>query len=343
MSDDRDTHRKQLEGFFRDELRAAEAEAPSFDDLAAYVDGRLSPAESADLEQRIAGDEVVRREVELLRELRVEMARTRVAPARRAWVWTGLAAAASVAAVASLVLLKRGAGPSPAPAPSPIALVAAVSDGDRKVMLTEEGGLVGLGEVDADLRAAVASALRGQVAEPAGLAALRPGRSALMGTASGTPVFGPLAPVGLRVSNGRPTFLWSPHPEAVAYDVKVFDQDFREQAAGADIRGTEWQPPRPLAPGVIYLWQVTARTGHGRVSAPVPPRPEARFEVADEALLAQVGRRRSAAPSSHLVAAIAFLEAGLLDDADSELQALAAANPDSARVAALRDRVRSMR
>ena len=304
----------------------------------------MPPAERADLEQRIAGDEVVRREVELLRELHVEMARTRRAPARRAWVWTGLAAAASVAAVVSLVLLKRGPGPATPPGTSlPSVLVAAVTDGDQNVTLTDQGALVGLEGVDADLRAAVASALRGEVAEPSGLSALRPGRSALLGPASGTPVFGPLAPVGLRVSTGQPTFRWSPHPEAVAYDVKVFDADFSEQAAGADIRGTEWRPTRQLAPGRIYLWQVTARTSHGRVTAPAPPRPEARFEVADEALLAQVGRRRSAAPSSHLVAALALLEAGLLDDADAELQALSAANPDSTRVAALRDRVRSMR
>src|SRR5262245_60750406 len=144
MNDDRETHRKELEGFFRDDLRAAEAEAPSFDELAAYVEGRLSPAEKVELEERIAGDDVVRREVELLRELQAEMARTKQAPARRAWVWTGLAAAASVAAIASLLVIQRGPRPvGPAPGTAPAAL-ASLRDGSETVEVSGDGALVGL-------------------------------------------------------------------------------------------------------------------------------------------------------------------------------------------------------
>jgi uncharacterized protein HemY len=79
------------------------------------------------------------------------------------------------------------------------------------------------------------------------------------------------------------------------------------------------------------------------VSVPAAPQPEARFEVADDALMARVAQRRSGAPGSHLVAALALVEAGLLDEADTELAALLAQNPDAAEVARLRDRLRGMR
>jgi hypothetical protein len=344
MNDDREEDRRRLEGFFRDELRAAEADAPSFDELAAYVEGRLSPAEGAELEERIAADSVLRREVELLRELRDELARPQApAAARRSWPWMTLAAAAAVAVIAWWLLPRAGTPPGGGPgAPSP-APIAAVSDGDERVVLLEGGALIGLPGVDPDLRTAAAAALRGELPAPPDLRSLRSERSALMGQASGMPSFAPEAPVGTRVSTARPTLRWSPHPDATAYEVKVFDQDFNEQAAGGPIAGTEWQPDRDLAAGRVYLWLVTALTRRGRVSAPAAPQPEARFEVADPTLMAQVARRRGGAPSSHLVAALAFLEAGLLDDADVELQALATANPGAPRVSVLRDRLRALR
>jgi hypothetical protein len=242
-----------------------------------------------------------------------------------------------------LIVLEPGANPpDPRGSASPVTPVASLRDGDQTILLSADG-TVWLAGADDDLRAALGAALRGALPPVPDLASLRPGHSALMGRPSTAPAFGPEAPVGTRVATGQPTFRWTPHPDAAAYDVKVFDQDFREQASGVDVSGTQWQPPRPLAPGRIYLWQVSAHTSHGRVTAPAPPRPEARFEVAGDALLAQVTQRRSGAPSSHLVAALAFVEAGLLDDAEAELAALDTANPGNPQVPALRERLRGMR
>ena len=59
--------------------------------------------------------------------------------------------------------------------------------------------------------------------------------------------------------------------------------------------------------------------------------------------LAEVEARRAQAPASHLVSVIALVEAGLLDDADAELGALAADNPGSPEVARLRESLARLR
>ena len=168
-------------------------------------------------------------------------------------------------------------------------------------------------------------------------------RTRAHGNGSDAPSFAPRAPVATRVATGRPVFRWTAHPDARAYEVAVFDQDDRQRASSGALTGTEWQPPQALAAGRVYLWQVTARTGRGRVTVPAPPASEARFEVADAAVLAEVARLRAAAPSSHLVATLAFVEQGLLDDAEVELRALADENHDSPQVARLLLTLRSLR
>lgn len=346
MTDERDEGRRRLEGYFRDELAAAAVESPSYEELVAYVEGRLAAAERAELEERIAGDDVVRREVELLRELHDQMTRpAKAAPPRRSRTWAALAAAASIAAVATWLAVKPGPPPgggTPGTTPS-AAPLAALSDGGERIVLSADGAVGGLPGVAPDLRDAAAAALRGALPVGPDLSRLRGGTSSLMGGREGRPSLAPERPVGTRVASPRPTFRWTRLPGATTYDVRVFDQDLREQATGRGLAGTEWQPARPIAPGGVYLWQVTAHTPRGPVIAPAPPQPEARFEVADDALVARVARRRQGAPGSHLVALIAFVEAGLLDDAESELQVLATENPGAPEVQRLRDRLGAMR
>jgi hypothetical protein len=65
--------------------------------------------------------------------------------------------------------------------------------------------------------------------------------------------------------------------------------------------------------------------------------------VANPALLAEVERRRAAVPGSHLVSGLAYAEAGLLDDAEVELRALAAENPGSPEAARLLAALRGLR
>jgi hypothetical protein len=98
-----------------------------------------------------------------------------------------------------------------------------------------------------------------------------------------------------------------------------------------------------LARGRTYLWQVTALAGGRRITAPAPPAPEARFEVAGAEVLATVEARRAQAAASHLVAVIALVEAGLLDEAETEVAALAVDNPGSPEVDRLRESLAALR
>lgn len=346
MKRDPSDDRRRLEAFFRDELRLAMAEAPSFDDLAAYVEDRLSPEERAALEERLAADPALRQEVEDLRELRDQMRRSRpAATRRRPFVLAGLAAAAAVAGVALWLrppaATRPGVDPGrPSQSPAPIVTL---NDGDARVALSRDGAISGLPSMDPGMRDAIAGALRGVLPAPQGLDPLRPGPRALLGAPGGATSFAPETPLGTRVSSDRPMFRWSPHPEARSYEVSVFDEDLQKRAGSGPITATDWTPERPLPRGHTYLWQVAAVTAYGRLTAPAPPAAEARFEVVDPAVLAEVERRRVAAPRSRLVATVILVQAGLLDDADAELRALAADNPGSPQVARLFEALQDLR
>jgi hypothetical protein len=188
----------------------------------------------------------------------------------------------------------------------------------------------------------VAAALRGALPSPQGLDTLQSGPATLLGPSSAAG-FAPLTPLGTRVRSDRPTFRWSPHPTARTYEITVFDQDLHRALASGPVASTEWTPVQPLSRGRVFLWQVSAVTERERITVPAPPAPEARFEVASPGLLSEVESRRAQDPASHLVAALAFVEAGLLDDADAELRALAAQNPGSPEVARLQGALGALR
>ncbi|HEV7499501.1 MAG TPA: hypothetical protein VGQ33_05825, partial [Vicinamibacteria bacterium] len=322
------------------------ADAPSFDELAAYVEGRLDREERALLEERLASDPDLRQEVDDLRELHRQMARPRgTVRWLRPLPLAALAAAATVAMVA-VVSWRRPPAEVRPPGEmtiAPPAAIASLKDGDRHLTLSADGVVSGVSGLDAGLRGALTAALRGTLPAPQGLAPLQSGPGALMGTESTAATFALRSPLGTRVSADRPTLRWTAQPGARSYEVAVYDQDLRKQLASGPVAGTEWTPATPLARGRTYLWQVSAVTPGGRITAPAPPAPEARFEVASPALMAEVERRRAPAPASHLVAALAFVQAGLLDDAETELQALAASNPGSPEVARLREALRTLR
>jgi hypothetical protein len=318
--------KRQLEEFFRDELRLSRAEAPSFDDLAAYVEGRLDPEERALLEERLAADPVLRLELEDLRALHAQMARPRRMTVRPIHL-AALAAAATIAAVAVVLWHRPVEETPPVSSPSPV-LVMTLNDD--------------LSRLDPAMAGVVAAALRGVLPTPRGLEALMSGRATLMGPETAA-AFAPRSPLGTRVSTDRPTFRWTAHPGARTYEVAVFDQDLQKQLTSGPVAATEWTPAQALARGRIYLWQVTALAGGQRITAPAPPAPEARFEVAGTDVMAEVERKRTQAPGSHLVAALALVEAGLLDEAEAELAALAAGNPGSPEVARLLEALTSLR
>jgi hypothetical protein len=128
----------------------------------------------------------------------------------------------------------------------------------------------------------------------------------------------------------RPALRWGGLAGADGYVVRIYDVGFNEVAASPQISETAWNVTRSLERGRTYSWQVTARAGDKEIMSPVKPAPESRFMILDQAKANELTNAKSAAADSHLTLGILYAQAGLLDDAERELQALLRANPQSA-------------
>jgi len=169
---------------------------------------------------------------------------------------------------------------------------------------------------------------------------IRP-RGVLLDGAGEPTTFALEGPVGTAVLDDRPEFAWTPVKSAAAYRVAVFDESFHPVAESGDVTVTRWRPERGLEPGKVYIWQVTAKVADGTVRAPLPPAPEARFQVAPAEISARIADASRRHPAQHLLLAALCAEAGALDDARRELDA--ASGSDAAVAAELRqslDRIR---
>jgi hypothetical protein len=145
------------------------------------------------------------------------------------------------------------------------------------------------------------------------------------------------------VKSDRPTFHWKALDGAVSYTVAILDKDFNEVISSEPLTTTSWTPPRALARGKVYLWQVTALKDGKRINSPSAPAPEARFKVLGQAELGQINRIIQSQPESHLALGIVYLRDGLLDEAESEFKSLAKANPDSPVARKLLQQVQALR
>jgi hypothetical protein len=263
--------------------------------------------------------------------------------------WSGvgaLAAAAACLLVVALAIRPRQATPTAkveppkqeerggAPAaPAPAGRV--IRDGSRAITLSADGSVAGLDGLPDRFRGAVEQALATRrVSAPAALAELAAKRSVLLGPSAPSARVDLLQPIGSMVETQRPVFRW----RAVAgaeYQVGVYDSEFQQVAQSGWIRVPEWQSSTELRRGVRYLWQLTVRRDGSEFTVPEPPAPEARFAILDAASEADLVRLRGTWSDSHLVMGVAYAQAGLLSEAQRELQAVADQNPDAATIAAL--------
>ena len=83
-------------------------------------------------------------------------------------------------------------------------------------------------------------------------------------------------------------------------------------------------------------WQVSVTTEDGTRLAPRPPAPEARFSILTEAEVARLQSPLELAGNSRLAVAIVYAEAGLVEEARRELEALAQEQTDPAWIERLR-------
>ena len=166
-------------------------------------------------------------------------------------------------------------------------------------------------------------------------------RGVLLGAPGESKTFAVSAPVGTVVLNDRPLFRWEAVPRASKYVVAVFDDNFQKVAESPALTDPEWRPEQPLARGRIYNWQVTAHLGGATLRSPVPPAPEARFQVALAEVAEQAEQARRQHPENHLLLAVLLAKAGALDGAAAELDVLA--GTDAATAQALRESLERIR
>ncbi|HJQ25117.1 MAG TPA: hypothetical protein VKA60_14460 [Blastocatellia bacterium] len=228
---------------------------------------------------------------------------------------------------------------------APPSAVVALNDGVRRVTLNAEGKLEGFERLaPPEAAQAVRFALeRQRIEAPTGLTAITENAGTLMSGASEGISFKLVSPIGTAVESARPVFRWQPLDGATSYVVKVFDANFNRVAMSEMLTTTTWRPSQPLAAGSIYSWQVTATKDGNEVTSPAPPAPQARFKVIERARLAELQRIAQSYPDSHLLRGVLYARAGLLDDAERELQALLKANPSNDTARRLLTSVRALR
>ncbi|HKO02055.1 MAG TPA: zf-HC2 domain-containing protein [Thermoanaerobaculia bacterium] len=300
--------------------------------LIGRVDGTLSAIDRDVVEPHLADCMQCRREA---RDLET-FARGAAKPQHRWAMWT-----AAAAAVLLIAMLYPAFYRSSAPSTHATAAVTLVDSG-RSLSVSHDGHINGL-KLAADAESRLAAALmRGTIAEPARVAALRRETESLRG-ASSTGAFSPLVPIGCVVVTQQPAFEWTAVPGA-RYKVEVFGDQFRPVAQSELLDVNRWTVPQPLAHGEIYAWQVTAYKPNGETTtSPAPPAPEARFAVIDVNEAARIDELQQMQPRSHLALGVAYAEAGAAAEAERELEALSAENRGSEVAARLLRTVRARR
>lgn len=210
------------------------------------------------------------------------------------------------------------------------AAVMTISDGALEVTLDAKGNLSGLESLPQTWQQEMKAALLNQnVKAPRGLLELKGKPVTLLNGSEVSVSFNLIAPVGKVVESDRPTFRWHALEGASNYTVAVFDSKFNQVATSGPVQSSEWTLPHSLRRGAVYWWQVTALKDGKEIISPRPPAYEAKFKVLEQAAAARLDYARKQYANSNLVLGVLYAQAGLLDQAERNFQALADRNPRS--------------
>lgn len=211
----------------------------------------------------------------------------------------------------------------------------ALNDSGGQIGLDSEGNLSGAENLPASVRDSMQNVLKSQrVLIPQGINAIRNSRPGVLMSGSADPADGvPFAlasPVGQVSRDSQPTLRWKPLADAKYYTVAVVDSKFRVVAQSDKLNSTSWKTDKPLPRGANYSWQVSALKSDGSETvSPTSPAPSAKFRVMDQAAFYEVTQIERSGTKSHLARGIVYAQAGLLDAARLEFQALVKENPRS--------------
>ncbi|MEO8043177.1 MAG: zf-HC2 domain-containing protein [Acidobacteriota bacterium] len=203
--------------------------------------------------------------------------------------------------------------------------VLSINDGGEEISIGQKGDLKGYRSAPWNYRNSVKHALTtGKLVLP-DLSDLSSANGVLMGDATiEAGNFRLRAPVGKVLMTNTPTFSWQALDKADRYTVEVFDPKFNKVAASGDLKATTWKTQLPR--GKTYTWQVIAMVDNKVAKSPHRPDPDARFRILDRKTSDDLGKLRRMYPRSHLLLGTAFAEAGLIDEAISELEKLGKQN-----------------
>lgn len=210
------------------------------------------------------------------------------------------------------------------------ATVTTLNDGALQVTLNTKGDLLGLESLPRTLQQEVRAALlKKAVKAPTWLSQLRGKPVTLLNGSDASVSFNLIGPVGEVVESDRPTFRWRSLEGVSSYTVAVFDSKFNQVANSGQIQASEWAPPHSLRRGAVYSWQVTAFKDGKEIISPRPPASEAKFKVLEQDTAIDLERARNQYANSSLILGVLYARAGLLEQAERDLQALADRNPRS--------------
>lgn len=220
----------------------------------------------------------------------------------------------------------------------PVPLVS-IADGPGKIEIDSSGNLVGLNapQFEARIKAALTSK---SVEFPTTGRELRSKTGVLMSEGQPGVPFALTSPVGKVIESARPQFRWKALDQAESYVVSVYDANFNKVAESPPIQQTSWTSIT-LKRGIVYQWQVTAKKAGEEIRSPARPAPDARFKVTDSITANELEEAKRSFASSRLLLGVLYANAGLLDDAEREFQALLQKNPNSDVVRRLLNKVRS--
>ncbi len=214
-----------------------------------------------------------------------------------------------------------------------------LADGSGMIEIDAGGKLKGLNAPQFEAR--IKAAMTTQNIEISTAAReLRSKSGVLMGDAQPGVPFALTSPVGKVIESARPQFRWNALDQAESYVVSVYDSDFNKVAESPPLKQNSWTSIS-LKRGNVYQWQVTALRNGEAIRSPSRPAPDARFRVIDSVAANEIESAKRNFGSSRLLLGILYANAGLLDDAEREFQALLRKNPNSEAARRLLNKVRS--
>jgi hypothetical protein len=147
---------------------------------------------------------------------------------------------------------------------------------------------------------------------------------------SGDVVFSLLRPVGTYILGTQPTLAWSPVKDAAKYEVSMRPLKGTRSIFTTTVEGTSYTLPPGLVDAYrdqVLQWSVTAQLSNGgEVTAPGIAAPEALFVISDATKAHEIEVRAQAQPNV-LGRATVFANAGILDEAEREINSYLQKHP----------------